>query len=43
MRPAPWAPMVAPPLPLRSDAEWDTCPHAYAAEDCRRCDAALVP
>lgn len=33
--PAPWSPMVAPPLPLRNDAERDTCPHGYPAEDCR--------
>lgn len=31
---APWGPMVAPPLPLRNDAERDTCPHAFPAEDC---------
>lgn len=31
---APWSPMVAPPLPLRSDAEADTCEHAHPAEDC---------
>ncbi|MBF4602821.1 hypothetical protein [Curtobacterium sp. VKM Ac-2884] len=26
--------MTAPPLPLRNDAEWDTCAHAYPAELC---------
>jgi hypothetical protein len=26
--------MAAPPLPLRNDAEWDTCEHAYPAESC---------
>lgn len=31
---APWSPMAAPPLPLRNDAEWDTCEHAYPAETC---------
>jgi hypothetical protein len=31
---APWSPMVAPPLPLRNDAEWNTCEHAYPAESC---------
>ena len=31
---APWSPMVAPPLPTANDAERDTCPHAYPAEDC---------
>jgi len=32
--PAPWSPMAAPPLPLRNDAEWNTCAHAYPAELC---------
>ncbi|PCN48009.1 hypothetical protein Csp2054_09045 [Curtobacterium sp. 'Ferrero'] len=31
---AAWAPMMAPPLPLRNDAERNTCPHAYPDEDC---------
>jgi hypothetical protein len=30
----PWAPMVAPPLPLRNDLEWDTCEHAYPRDMC---------
>jgi hypothetical protein len=25
---------MAPPLPARSDAEFDTCPHAYPIEEC---------
>lgn len=31
---APWSPMAAPPLPLRNDAESDTCAHAYPTELC---------
>lgn len=29
------APLTAePPLPLRNDLQWNTCPHAYMAEVC---------
>lgn len=31
---APWSPMVAPPLPLRSDFLWNTCDHGWIAEVC---------
>lgn len=31
---APWAPMVAPPVPLRSDLLLNSCTHAFAAETC---------
>ncbi|MGZ0070050.1 hypothetical protein [Microbacterium arborescens] len=31
---APWAPMMAPPLPLRDDMPRNTCPHAFYAETC---------
>lgn len=30
----PWAPMVEPPLPLANDRVFNTCEHAYPAEDC---------
>lgn len=33
--PAPWSPMAAPPLPLRNDLEFNTCEHAYPAEECQ--------
>lgn len=32
---APWAPMIAPPLPCRNDVERNTCEHAYPRELCR--------
>ncbi|PPF39955.1 hypothetical protein [Pseudoclavibacter sp. AY1H1] len=32
--PASHAPMAAPPMPLRNDALWNTCPHGYIAEAC---------
>lgn len=33
--PAPWSPMMAPPLPCRNDLETDTCEHAYPLDSCR--------
>lgn len=31
---AAWSPMIAPPLPLRSDLLLDSCEHAFAAKTC---------
>lgn len=42
-RGAAWAPMQSPPLPARDDLEFNTCVHAYPAEECQATNGTHEP